>query len=83
MVNSAVSQQARIGRAVWYVTSNTAFRFNWCMFEREWTLLIRVALNASGIYTSSQSRLLKFETTMRVVAVTTAHCTFQYLVVER
>ena len=67
---------------MWDVTGNTPFSLNRRMFEREWALLVRMTFNARCVYTGSQSGLLEFETAVRVVAISTAHCTFQNLVVK-
>ena len=52
------------------------------MFVGEWTLLIGVTLYASCVRACCQSGLLKFKTTMRIVAITTLHRSFQNLVME-
>lgn len=64
------------------VTRRTAFSLQRCVFISEWSLLVRMTLNAGGIRTSGQSRLLQLETTMWVVAVATLHHPFEHLVVE-
>ena len=64
------------------VTRRTAFSLQRCVFISEWSLLVRMTLNTGGIRAGGQSRLLQFETTMRVVAVATLHHPFEHLVVE-
>ena len=54
---SAGRQQPRIGRAVRRVTCAASFGLHRCMFESEWTLLIRVTLHASRIGAGCESRL--------------------------
>lgn len=80
--NSTRLQQTRVRRTMWRVTSNTAFGFYRSMFVGEWSLFIRVALDASRIGAGSQSCLFGFKTTVGVVAVTAKHCTLEHLVVE-
>jgi len=53
------------------------------MFVGEWTLLIRVTLDASRIRAGGEPRLLQFKTTMRIVAVTTLHRSFENFMMER
>lgn len=50
-------QQARISRTVRRMTCAASFCLHRCMFESEWTLLIRVTLHASRVGARSQSRL--------------------------
>ena len=52
------------------------------MLVGEWTLLVRVTFNARRIRAGSQSGLLEFKTTMRIVAITTLHGSFENLVME-
>ena len=53
------------------------------MFVGEWTLLIRVTLDASRIRAGGKPRLLQFKTTMRIVAVTALHRSFENFMMER
>ena len=53
------------------------------VFERKWTLLVRVALDARGISADRQPRLLQLETAVRIVAIAAAHRAFEHLVVRR
>ena len=55
--HSAGRQQARISRTVRRMTCATSLCLHRRMFESEWTLLIRVTLDASSVGASSQSRL--------------------------
>ena len=68
---------------MWRVTSNAPFGLNWGMLVNKWSLLIYVTLYASRIGACCQSRLFKFETTVRIVAIAAFHCAFQHLVMER
>ena len=68
---------------MWRVTSNAPFGLNWSMLVNKWSLLIYVTLYASRIGACCQSRLFKFETAVRVVAIAAFHCAFQHLVMER
>ena len=64
------------------VTGHTTFGFHRGVLISEWTLFVRVTFNASSISASGQSRLFEFETAMRVVTSTAAHCTFSNFVME-
>ena len=81
--HAAGRQQPRIGRAVRRVTRDASFGLHRRMFISEWTLLVRVTLNASRIGAGRQSRLLEFKTAMRIVAITALHRSFENLVMER
>jgi hypothetical protein len=59
------------------------FGFERRVFVSEWTLLVRVAFNACRIRAGSQSGLLQLKTSMRIVAVTALHRSFEHLVMER
>ena len=65
------------------MTGNTAVGFDRSMLVDERPLLVCVTLNASRIGARGQSCLFKFETSVRVVAITTLHCAFQHFMVER
>lgn len=82
LVNRAVPQQPRIGRAVRRMTGRTPFGLHRRMFVCEWTLLIGVTLNASRVRAGGEPRLLEFKTAVRVMAITTAHDAFQNFVME-
>jgi hypothetical protein len=58
------------------MTRNASFRLNRRVFVHEWSLFIDVTLDAGCIYTRRQSRLLKFETTVRIVAIRALHRSF-------
>jgi hypothetical protein len=64
------------------MTGHAAFGLHRGVFIGKRPLLIRVTLNASRISTGGQSRLLEFEPTMRIVAITAAHRAFQHFVME-
>ena len=65
------------------VTGRAAFSFQWRVFERERTLLIRVTLDASGISTGGEPGLLQFKAAVRIVAVAALHHSFENFMVER
>ena len=65
------------------VAGRAAFSFQRRVFEGEWTLLVRVTLDASRIRTGGQSGLLEFETSVRVVAIAALHRPFENLVMKR
>ena len=78
----ARNQHARIRRTVRRMTGDAAFGLDRGMFVNKRTLFVCVALDASRIGASRQSRLFKFETAMRIVAIAALHRTFEYLVME-
>jgi hypothetical protein len=53
------------------------------MLVNEWSLLVGVTLDASGIDAGRESCLLEFEPAVRIVAITALHRAFQHLVMER
>src|SRR5215203_739379 len=53
------------------------------MFVNERSLLVCVTLDASRVGAGRQSRLLKLETAVRIVAIAALHRAFQHLVMER
>jgi len=59
------------------------FRLERRVFVRKWTLLVSVTLDASRIRAGGQSGLFEFETTVRIMAVTTFHGSFENLMMER
>ena len=65
------------------VAGRAPFRLEWRVFVGKWTLLVSVALDASRIRAGGQSGLFEFETTMRIVAITTLHRPFEDLVMKR
>lgn len=67
---------------MWRVTGDAAFRFQRCMFIDERTLLVGMTLNARGVGTDSETRLLEFKTTMGVVTIAALHRPFKNLVME-
>ena len=80
--NATRNQQSRIRRTMWRVTRNATIGLNRCVLVNKRPLLVRVALDASGVSASRQSCLFKFETAVRVVAIAALHCAFQHLVME-
>src|SRR4029453_572611 len=65
------------------VTSRTAFSLQRRMFESKRTLLVRVTFNAGRVRSGGESLLFEFKTTVRIVAITALHGSFENLVVER
>jgi hypothetical protein len=53
------------------------------MFEGERSLLVRVTLNTRCINTHGQSGLLQLKTAVRVMTVSTLHCSFKNFMVSR
>ncbi len=52
------------------------------MLKREWTLLVVVAFNTSGVRSDCELGLLRFKTAMSVMTVAALHGPFQHLVLE-
>src|SRR5436190_17676237 len=82
LVDSTVPQQARIRRSVRRMTSHATFGLYRSVFIGKWPLLIHVTLNASRVSARGQSRLLKFKTAMRIVAIATLHGALENLVMK-
>ncbi len=64
------------------VASNAPFRLNWSMLVNKWSLLVYVTLYAGRIDTCCQSRLFKFETAVRIVAIAALQRAFQHFMME-
>ena len=64
------------------MTRHAAFGLNRSVFVGKRTLLIDVTLNASRISAGGQSRLLKFKTSVRVMAIAALHGPFENLMME-
>ena len=67
---------------MWRVTSNAPFGLNWSMLVNKWSLLVYVTLYAGRIDACCQSRLFKFETAMRIVAIAALQRAFQHFMME-
>lgn len=76
-------QQSWIGRAMWCVTGNAPVSLDRRVFVHKWPLFVRMALNAGRISSGCEAGLLQFETAMRVMAISAAHCAFKDLVMKR
>ena len=68
---------------MWRMAGDTPFGLHGRMFVDKWSLFIGVTFNAGCVRTGGKSGLLQFETTMRVVAITTLHRAFKNLVMVR
>ena len=75
-------QQTRIGRTVRCMTRDATIRLNRGMLVNKRSLLICMTLDASCIGARRESRLLEFETAVRIVAVATLHRAFEHFVME-
>ena len=82
LIDGAVLQQTRIGRAVRCMTGRAPFGLDRSVFISEWPLFVRVAFNTSRIRTCRQPGLLEFKSPMRVMAITATHRAFQNFVME-
>ena len=67
---------------MWRVTSNAPFSLNGSMLVNERSLLVYVTLYAGRIDACCQSRLFKFETAMRIVAIAALQRAFQHFMME-
>ena len=83
LIHGAVFQQPRIGRPVRRVTGGATFRLYRRVLISKWTLLVYVTFNARSVGSRSKSRLLGFESAVRVVTIAAAHGPFQNFVMER
>ena len=64
------------------VASNAPFRLNRSMLVNKRPLLVYVTFYAGRIDACCQSRLFKFETAMRIVAIAALQRTFQHFMME-
>ena len=78
----ARNQQAWIRRTVRRMACNAPIGLDRSMFVNERSLLVYVTLDASRVGAGSESRLLKFEAAVRIVAIAALHRAFQHLVME-
>ena len=76
-------EQFLICRTVRCMTRRAAFDLQRCMLENEWSLLIRVTLETSSISARRETRLLEFETAMRIVTIAALHLSFEHFVMKR
>ena len=83
LIHGAVLQQPRIRRTVRRVTGGAAFGLDRRVFERERSLLVYVALDASGIGARRQPGLPGLESAVRIVTIAATHRAFQNFVMER
>ena len=68
---------------MWRMTRRTTFGLYRGVLISKWALLISMALDARGISSSRQPRLLQFETAMRIVTIAALHHAFKNLVMKR
>ena len=76
MIDCTELQHPGISRTMRHVTGNAPVRLHRSMFEREWTLFVRMTLDACRVCADSQARLLQLETTVWIVAIGAAHGAF-------
>jgi hypothetical protein len=53
------------------------------VLESEWTLFVRMTLNARCICTGCEPGLLELKTAVRIVTIAALHRAFEHLVMER
>ena len=82
LVYRTESQQPWIGGTMWRVASGATFGLERRVFKSKRSLLISVTLNARRIRAGRQSRLLEFKSTVRVMAVTALHGSFEHFMME-
>jgi hypothetical protein len=83
LIDCGVSQQSRVRGSMRRVTGNAPFGLYRGMFKSKRALLVRVALNTTGITTGGQPGLLEFESTMRVMAISAHHGPLKNLMMKR
>ena len=83
MIHGAELEHSWIRRAMRHVTGDATVCLHRRMFEREWALLVGMALDARRISADCQPRLLQLKTAVRIVTVAAAHGAFQHLVMGR
>src|SRR5215213_4605824 len=66
-----------------YVARGTALKLYCRVFKHKRSRFIRVTPNATGISSDCQSRLLRLEAAVRIVAVAACHGAFEHFVVKR
>ena len=64
------------------MTGGAAFELERAVFEHERSLLVAVALDASGIGANRKLRLLLLESAMRIVAIAALHRAFENFMVK-
>jgi hypothetical protein len=79
---AARNQQTRIRRAMRHMTRDTAFSLDRSVLVDKWSLLVYVTFYAGRIDACCQSRLFKFETAMRIVAIAALQRAFQHFMME-
>ena len=67
---------------MWRVTSNAPFGLDWGMLVNKRPLFVYVTFYAGRIDACCQSRLFKFETAMRIVAIAALQRAFQHFMME-
>ena len=67
-------QHSRVSGTMHFVTAGTAFQPHGRVLEGEWTFLVGVALETTGLVGSERPHLPEKKTAMRIVAVCARHC---------
>src|SRR5436190_347579 len=83
LIDRAVFQQPRIGRAGRRMASRATFGLHRRMLVSKRPLLVSVALDAGGIGARSEARLSRLKSTMWIVTVAATHRAFQNFMMER
>ena len=65
------------------MTGYAPISLNRRVLVNKWSLLVGVTLDTSRVGASCESRLFKFETAVRIVAVAALHRSFEHFVMER
>ena len=78
----ARDQQTWIRRTVRRMAGDAPIGLDRSMFVNKRSLLVCVALDTSRVGAGRESRLFKFKTAMRIVAIAALHRAFQHLVME-
>src|SRR5713226_6067605 len=75
-------EQLGVSRPMRVMTNLATLDLQWRMLEDEWTLFVRMTLQAGHIRTHRQSRLLELESAVRVVTVAALDLPFEHFVVK-
>lgn len=82
-IDIAQLQHARVRPTMRHVAGLTSIDLYGCVLEHEWSLQIRVTLEADRILRGRSSHLLGLHRTVHVVAITALDQPFIYSMVER
>ena len=64
------------------MTGHAAVGLEWGVLVCEWSLLVRMTLDARRVRARGQPRLLELETAVRIVTIAALHRAFEHLVMK-